>query len=113
LQGGVLRNTRENSAVDVVLPTKKSKWYALPHHEMTAVLWAKVTLGVLFVTFLCPALSYYALFELDLGLCLTLTSLGPIFSLPLAYIMRGESTSARAVLGSILAVAGVAMFFML
>ena len=76
---------------------------------MTTFQWHKVALGVLFVTFTCPSLSNYALFQIDLGTCLTLTSLGPLFSIPLVYLMKGEIVSWRAIIGAILSVTGIMM----
>ena len=74
---------------------------------MTTFQWHKVALGVLFVTFTCPSLSNYALFQIDLGTCLTLTSLGPLFSIPLVYLMKGEVVSRRAIIGATLSVTGI------
>ena len=71
--------------------------------------WARVVCGILFLTFLCPAISNFALLRLALGLSLTLGSLGPIYALPLVWLMKGERVTVRAVLGSALAVAGVAI----
>ena len=75
--------------------------------NMTTIQWHKVALGVLFVTFTCPSLSNYALFQIDLGTCLTLTSLGPLFSIPLVYFIRGEIVSQRAIAGATLSVLGI------
>ena len=96
-------------------PSDKITIFLIPKREMiaypvmTTVQWHKVALGVLFVTFTCPSLSNYALFQIDLGTCLTLTSLGPLFSIPLVYLMKGEIVTWRAVAGAILSVAGIMM----
>ena len=43
-------------------------WYRMPSSlDMTRRSWALVTLGVCFVTFLCPALSNFALFQITIG----------------------------------------------
>eukprot|EP01032_Pedospumella_encystans_P035909 gene35909-40613_t len=43
------------------------KWYVFPQFaDMTPHQWASVTVGVMFVTFLCPAMANYALFQLPL-----------------------------------------------
>jgi len=63
--------------------------------------------GVLLVTFICPSLSTFALFQLPLGLMLTLTSLGPLYSLPLVYFLRNEKVSLLACMAAIVAVVGV------
>ena len=73
------------------------------------VLGALVAGGVLFVTFFTPALSNYALFQIALALALTLGSVGPLYALPLTYIMQHgqRRPSFRAFLGSALSVAGI------
>lgn len=101
----------ENSPDDIqtaqnAKPTDtNTAWWALPSMAVSG--WWKVALGVFFVTFMCPALSNYALFKLDLGLTLTLLSLGPIYALPLGRVMKGEAVTWRGVLGACLAVGGV------
>ena len=73
--------------------------------------WLQVTLGILFLTFATPALSNYSLLNIDMGACLTLTSLGPIFSLPLVYIMKNEQISLRACIGAFVSVIGIAVMY--
>ena len=80
-------------------------WYSLP--DMGRHSWAKVSAGVLFVTFLCPALSNYALFEIALALALTLGSVGPLFALPLTWWLRGERPTGRSFFGALITVAGI------
>lgn len=78
------------SALDVVdskqaEPTRSAPWYGLPTSaDMVPLDWCKVSGGVLFVTLICPALANYSLFKLDLGVALTLNSLGPLYSLPVS-----------------------------
>jgi drug/metabolite transporter (DMT)-like permease len=90
------------------LEGKSAAWCRLPT-TMPRGAWARVVCGILFLTFLCPAISNFALLRLALGLSLTLGSLGPIYALPLVWLMKGERVTVRAVLGSALAVAGVAI----
>lgn len=68
----------------------ESPWYLIPYHryEMDALSWKYTSAGVLFVTFLTPAMSQYALFRLDLGVALTLNALGPIYSLMLSVLLH-------------------------
>jgi drug/metabolite transporter (DMT)-like permease len=73
--------------------------------------WLQVTIGILFLTFATPALSNYSLLNIDMGSCLTLTSLGPIFSLPLVYIMKNEHISLRAFIGAFVSVLGIAVMY--
>jgi drug/metabolite transporter (DMT)-like permease len=87
-------------------------WYAFPHKDqMTVIQWGSVLVGILFVTFVCPALSNYALFQIPLGLCLTLTSLGPIYSIPMTYLLTGEQTGYQGMIGVCLAMLGIIMIF--
>jgi hypothetical protein len=105
-------NSNDNTALNnpPALVQSESKWYEFPHHsQMSPYQWTSVSVGVLFVTFLCPAMSNYALFELPISLCLTLTSLGPVYSLPLVFILLGEKSGPQGIIGSILAVAGIAI----
>lgn len=86
-------------------------WYKLPLQTMTKNAWIHVAFGVLFVTFFTPALSNYALFQIALALALTLGSAGPLYALPLTFIMQEDQKlpTVRAWLGATLAVAGIVM----
>lgn len=100
-------------AADASLPTirsgdEKAQWHEMPEHSPKT--WRRIVAGTIFVTFLCPALSYTALFKIPFSLWLTLDSLGPVFAIPLAWLVRRERASPRAMLGSVLAVAGVVIF---
>jgi len=93
---------------EVVRTFVKSPWYLLPFvDEMTTKEWLSVIGGIMVVTFLCPALSNYALFEIPLGLCLTLTSLGPVYSVPVVYFISSESTGWVGLCGATLTFVGV------
>ncbi|KAL3916108.1 MAG: hypothetical protein SGARI_008030 [Bacillariaceae sp.] len=78
---------------------------------MTKSAWIHVCIGVLLVTFFTPALSNYALFQIALALALTLGSVGPLYALPLTYLMQRKEhpklPSWKACLGAVLAVAGI------
>jgi len=80
-------------------------WYALP--KMAWGPWLVVSMGVLFVTFLCPALSNFALFEISLALAVTLCSITPLYTLPLMWLLKNEKPTAKGCLGAFLAVLGV------
>ena len=86
---------------------RKGSWYRMP--SMPPSLWWRITLGVFFVTFCCPALSNYALFQIQLGLALTLNGTGPVYSLPLVAVMKGERITVRAAGWTAVAVGGVAV----
>ena len=80
-------------------------WARLP--SMPAKDWGWVVLGVLLTTFLCPALGNFALFLISLPAWATLGALGPMYALPLGWLLRREPVTRWAVLGAALAVAGV------
>lgn len=63
--------------------------------------------GVAFVTFLHPALVNYAMFQIPLALLLTLDSIGPLYSLPLGWIIQNERPTFSACVGAALAVGGI------
>lgn len=80
--------------------------------RMTRRHWTLVSAGVMFVTVGCPALSNWALFQLPLGVCLCLTSVGPLYAIPMSYVFRREKITLRAVLGSMLACGGVVVLYL-
>ncbi len=82
-------------------------WSRLPNLDWKG--WVKISLGVLFVTFLCPALSNYALFQIALALALTLGSITPLYALFLEWAFHGhhKKPTLRAIGGAFLAIGGV------
>jgi len=97
---------------DTVPPSKKvyneriiAKWYRLP--QLSVVSWMTVSIGVFFVTFLCPALTNYALFEIPLALAISLTATTPLYTMPLGFIMKGEIPSRKSLIGALFSVSGV------
>lgn len=85
-----------------------SPWYLLPI-SLTAKDWLLVSLGVVFVTFLCPALSTYGLFLIPLGLALTLGSTGPLYALPLTFWMQKKKPTVAGGAGAALAFLGIVL----
>lgn len=83
------------------------RWYLLPKKSMKSYL--QVSCGVLFVTFLTPALTNWSLFRIALGLVLTLTSITPLYAMVLEWMVYGKKKqpTLRATFGAILAVCGV------
>jgi len=81
------------------------QWFQCP--KMPSDNWQMIILGTTFVTFCCPLLYNYSLFQLNVGLCLTLTSMGPIYTIPLVYYLKGESTTLRALIGALITICGV------
>ena len=66
----------------------------------------KIMTGILFVTFICPSLSNFALFQVSLYIALSLGSTTPLFGFLLELIL-GKQPSFRGFLGAILSVGGV------
>ncbi|KAL7546525.1 hypothetical protein ACHAWF_009858 [Thalassiosira exigua] len=83
----------------------RPQWFELP--TLTRMGWLQITAGVLFVTFLCPALSNYALFQIALGLAVSLGSVGPLYGLLLDWPFRGRRPTWLGCLGVLLSIAGV------
>ena len=78
--------------------------------NMTYKQFLLVVCGVILCTFTCPSLINYALFELHpIAVVMTLTSLGPIFSLPLTYFIKGEEITNKSIMSSLMAVGGVVL----
>ena len=69
--------------------------------------WLRVSAGTLMTTFCAPALGAYALFLISLPAHACLTSLGPLYALPIGFALRGDPITRRALLGAALAVLGV------
>lgn len=88
--------------------TTTTAWYVLPT-TMRLSWWIRIICGVIMCSFLCPALTNYAMFQIALALLLTLESIGPIYSLPIAYILEKGSQlpTMRAIFGTCLAVFGI------
>uniref|UniRef100_A0A0G4G8Y3 EamA domain-containing protein n=1 Tax=Chromera velia CCMP2878 TaxID=1169474 RepID=A0A0G4G8Y3_9ALVE len=89
---------------------RANRWHRLPCDGcMTRWEWVQICIGVFIGTFLSPALSQYALFQVSVGVSITLFSTGPLWSLPLVWLMKKERVSARGVLGAFVCVGGVCM----
>jgi len=86
---------------------QEARWYALP--KLSRASWIRVTLGVAFVSFMNPALTNYAMFQIPLALLLTLESIGPLYTLPLTLVMHKEYPSFRASTGAAFAVIGIVL----
>ena len=88
-------------------PIPAPAWARMP--TLSAREWRVVALGVVLVTFLCPALSNYALFRLPLGAWASLTALGPVYAIPIFYVLRREGTRPVGMLGAALASYGATL----
>ena len=78
---------------------------------MTRRDWAAVAVGVIFVTVLTPLIMTWVMFELPLAIAITLSSITPIWSLPVAWA-HGEAVGCKAVFGAMLASTGVVLLAM-
>ena len=77
----------------------------------------KVLMAIVAATFLGTFLGIWLLnaglkYTAHTGVAATLSSTSPIFILPLAYFFEREKITLRAILGSMLAIAGVAILFL-
>ena len=99
-------NSRRDSNVPIEgEPIDEVLWYRLP--KMNLKQWGKICAGVALVTFICPALSNYALFQIAIALAITLGSLTPLYALILERLLKGKQATLRAIVGALLAVSGV------
>jgi drug/metabolite transporter (DMT)-like permease len=80
-------------------------WYRLPNLSWHS--WSVVFVGVIFVSFLCPALQGYALFRLAFSLAITLNSVTPLYAIPLMWLFKNQKPSKRGCIGALIAVTGV------
>ena len=81
----------------------KSKAKAMSRRD-----WMRVSLGVVFVTFLTPLITVWTMFVLPLAVAVTLWSLTPLWALPVS-VYFGQKVSQRAGAGAVLATGGVVM----
>ena len=86
-------------------PVRQGAWYAFPALSRSSLRW--VLFGTLSTTFLQPLMTAWALFQIKAAIYGTLTATGPIWSLPVARLIKGERTTKWRVCGAAVAVAGV------
>jgi drug/metabolite transporter (DMT)-like permease len=101
--GNTVHNTNKQNEVE----TKKyhTKWFELP--SLTSKGWLQITLGVAFVTFLCPALEKFSLMQIALGLCVALASVGPLYGVFMDWLFKGRMPTLAVFVGATLAIGGV------
>lgn len=85
-----------------------SPWYRMPN-DITKSSLIRVSIGVMFVSFFQPALTNYAIFQIPLAMLLTLESVGPLYTIPLSFVMQNEYPTMNAFVGAILAIGGIAI----
>jgi len=72
---------------------------------------ARTTLGAIFGPFLGVSLSLVAVTYTETGVAATIMALVPVLIIPPAVLIQKERVSARAIVGSLVAVVGVALLF--
>jgi drug/metabolite transporter (DMT)-like permease len=90
-----------NSGIVETFPS----WYRLPNLSWHS--WSVVFVGVIFVSFLCPALQGYALFRLPFSSAITLNSVTPLYAIPLMWLFKNQKPLKRGCFGAVIAVTGV------
>ena len=73
--------------------------------------WALIFFGILCVTFACPFLTVYAYLYVDLAICMTLSSLGPVYSIFIVRVCKAEMITKRTVAGCTLSIGGVILLY--
>jgi len=111
-EGNVIRISCATAAIWIVallrrraLPTLRRLREDLPALRHTA--W-----GALFGPVIGVWLSLVAIRHTSIGVASTLMALPPVFLLPIGYFVFGERTGWRAVLGTLVAMAGVTLLFL-
>jgi drug/metabolite transporter (DMT)-like permease len=87
--------------------SRSTPWYRLP--RMSVRWWIYVLAGVACCTFVFPALINDAIFKIPLALLLTLESIGPLYSLPVSWMVQKEVPTLKSCAGALLAFVGVAI----
>lgn len=70
-----------------------------------------MTVGSFFGPFLGISMSLYAVQKINPGVASTLISITPIMLIPYAYFIKKEKVSAKEILGTVIALTGVAIMF--
>ena len=101
------------SVVLILVLSAKIMWrqrFLRPFEEqlMSRHDWCAVALGIVFVTVITPIATVHTYFTLPLGTAITISSTGPLWSLPTAKL-HGEKISRFAIVGAVLSTGGVAM----
>ena len=79
---------------------------------LTSKEWVLVFFGIFCVTFMCPFLTVYSYFYVELPICMTLASLGPVYSVFIVRICKKEQITIRVIIGCVLSIAGVLTLYM-
>lgn len=94
-----------DTANDTKRNNSMPRWFEFP--TLTTKGWLQITLGVAFVTFLCPALEKFALMQIALGLSISLASIGPLYGVSMDWLFKGRRQTAVGIVGAVFAVGGI------
>ena len=90
------------------MSTPSSSWYAFPKQQSKSA-WLWVTFGVFSLTFASETLFNYALFQLPMAFALSIASIGPLYAMPIAYLIKKEKPTNKACAGAVFAVSGIVL----
>ena len=104
-----MNQAQRNASARSLDETKKTAPNVAPTHALTSAAIVAMVIGTLTGPILGVWCSLYALQKLEVGIATTLMSLVPVMILPVTRITEGRWPSTRAILGALIAVAGVAV----
>lgn len=112
ISGHLLRTSLSLAAILIWTGMQKngfSTLFQLKHNPLAVkyIVW-----GAIFGPLIGMWLSLYAIQNTKVGIATALTSLPPIFLIPIGYFLFKERITIHAILGSVIAVAGVALIFL-
>jgi len=87
------------------------KWNELPGSFRDAKAMKWLVVGSVFGPFLGVSFSLMAVQNTDAGIAQTIMSLTPVLIIPPAVFLKKEKVTIREIIGAIIAVGGVVMFF--
>lgn len=95
----------------IIIFTLRNYWKTLIPAFKQGKAMISVTIGSFFGPFVGISLSLYAVQRINPGVASTLMSITPILLIPVAVFIKREKVSLREVLGSLLAMCGIAIMF--
>ena len=104
-----MNQAQRNASARSLDATKNTAPNVAPTHALTSAAIVAMVIGTLTGPILGVWCSLYALQKLEVGIATTLMSLVPVMILPVTRITEGRWPSTRAILGALIAVAGVAV----
>jgi len=99
------KNMNNESETASELRVLGTSWYEMPNQSVKNWIWCGT--GVVFVTFACPTLTIFALMRLSFVLQDALTSVGPIYTIPVVYFIKNEKVSLKGWASAVMCMAGI------